>query len=141
VANCGAFKVEVGDANGKKVKVGIDKVPFEERIKWVDDNLTWITAAVLNPLKDPEFIGPTRGEFWMQADAPFLFLAACRELVSALTHGPEYVSRLPVSWDGACNGLQHLAAMTRAPEGLLVNLTNDPEPHDVYQVVAASRRS
>jgi DNA-directed RNA polymerase len=46
------------------------------------------------------------------------------------------VTQLPTSWDGACNGLQHLCAMTRAPEGKLVNLTSDPQPYDVYQVVA-----
>ncbi len=114
VANCGAFEK-------------VDKKTFEERIKWVDDNLSLITDYVKRPLFNTG---------WTKADAPFLFLAACRELVNAITVGPSYRCHLPVSWDGACNGLQHLSAMTRAPEGRYVNLTNDPEPHDVYQLVA-----
>jgi DNA-directed RNA polymerase len=114
VANCGAFEK-------------VDKKTFEERIKWVDDNLVLITDYVKRPLHNTG---------WTKADAPFLFLAACRELVNAITVGPSYQCHLPVSWDGACNGLQHLAAMTRAPEGRYVNLTSDPIPHDVYQMVA-----
>lgn len=114
VANCGDF-----DKCSKK--------PMDERIKWVDDNLTVLADYVKRPLYNTG---------WTKADAPFLFLAACRELTSALDVGPSYVSHLPVSWDGACNGLQHLAAMTRAPEGRYVNLTTDPVPHDVYQLVA-----
>lgn len=114
VANCGAFEK-------------VDKKTFEERVKWVDDNLVLITDYVKRPLHNTG---------WTKADAPFLFLAACKELVNAITAGPSYQCHLPVSWDGACNGLQHLAAMTRAPEGRYVNLTSDPEPHDVYQLVA-----
>jgi Autographiviridae RNA polymerase len=115
VANSGAFDK-------------CDKKPFEERIKWVDGNLARIMEAVNHPFSDT---------WWTQADYPFLFLAACRELVNALREGPAYVCCLPVSWDGACNGLQHLCAMTRAPEGFLVNLTDSPEPNDVYQTVAS----
>jgi DNA-directed RNA polymerase, mitochondrial len=114
VANCGAFEK-------------VDKKPFEERVKWVDENLQLITDYVKRPLYNTG---------WTKADSPFLFLAAARELIAALDFGPAYVCSLPVSWDGACNGLQHLCAMTRAPEGRYVNLTSDPTPHDVYQYVA-----
>jgi DNA-directed RNA polymerase len=72
-------------------------------------------------------------EFWTKADKPFLFLAACVELTKAMSFGPGYVCSLPVSWDGSCSGLQHLCAMTRSEEGKHVNLTNLPEPQDVYQ--------
>ncbi len=123
VANCGAFKVKDEEGND----CGLDKRPFEERIKWVDDNLVLLTDYVKRPLHNTG---------WTKADAPFLFLAACRDLVNAITVGPSYVCHLPVSWDGACNGLQHLAAMTLAPEGQYVNLTSDPKPHDVYNYVA-----
>jgi DNA-directed RNA polymerase len=122
VANCGAFKDEK--------KVGIDKKSFEERVQWVDDNLADIRDYVQRPLYRTE---------WTQADAPFLFLAAARELVSAIdAHkaGREYVTHLPTGWDGSCNGLQHLCLMTRDTQGRLVNLTDNSEPSDVYQVVA-----
>jgi DNA-directed RNA polymerase len=125
VANCGAFKGEDG--------IGTDKKPFEERIKWVDENLTLIADYVRRP---------TFNTGWTKADAPFLFLASCRELVSAITHGPEgYVCHLPVSWDGACNGLQHICSATRAPEGRHVNLTKCDTPADVYQLVAEIAKS
>jgi DNA-directed RNA polymerase len=134
VANCGAFKVEVEGADGKKEKQGIDKRPFEERIRWVDDNIALIADYAKRPLYNTG---------WTTADAPFLFLAACRELTNAIEEGTSYVCHLPVSWDGACNGLQHLCAMTRAPEGRFVNLLNslgpngeDLGPEDVYQLVA-----
>jgi DNA-directed RNA polymerase len=47
-----------------------------------------------------------------------------------------YVTRLPVSFDGSCSGLQHLSAMTRAEEGSLVNLTPSELPQDIYESVA-----
>ena len=119
VANCGDFN-----------KIG--KRPIEERIKWVDDNIDLIRDYVKRPLY---------ATGWTQADCPFLFLASCRELVSAVDAGPTYVTRLPVSFDGSCSGIQHLAAMTRAPEGRYVNLTDTPEPQDVYQLVADQVKS
>lgn len=118
VANCGAFK----DAN----KIGIDKKPFEERVKWVEDNIADIADYVKRPLYRTE---------WTQADSPFLFLAACRELIEC-DNDPSYVTHLPTAWDGSCNGLQHLFLMCRDPEGRLVNLIDTQAPEDIYQVVA-----
>lgn len=117
VANCGDF--------GK-----ISKRPLEERVQWVNENLTMIEHVATNAMWKKAF------DWWTQADKPFLFLAACIELTNAITVGPSYVTCLPVSFDGSCSGLQHLCAMTRAPEGHLVNLTNNEVPADVYQTVA-----
>jgi DNA-directed RNA polymerase, mitochondrial len=61
-------------------------------------------------------------EEWLEADKPFAFYAACLELTAAWEHGPDYVTRLPISFDATCSGLQHLCAMTRSEEGELVNL-------------------
>lgn len=130
VANCGAFKIE--GADGKKV--GIDKKSFEERIEWTDANLSRLAALVEDPMGTST--PSSDGISWVEADKPFLFLAACRELISALNTGTAYVTHLPTGWDGSCNGLQHLCLMTRDPNGRLVNLTNNKEPLDVYQVVA-----
>jgi DNA-directed RNA polymerase len=119
VANCGAYDK-------------IDKRPIEERVKWVDDNIALLTDYVQRPLYNTG---------WTKADSPFLFLAACKELVGALSTGCQYVSHLPVSFDGSCSGLQHLAAMTRAPEGRYVNLTDTAEPQDIYQLVADAAKA
>ena len=120
VANCAAYDK-------------IDKKPIEERVQWVDANLETITAVVADPLgTNATFAGAS----WRDADSPFLFLAAARELISAISVGTTYVCSLPLAFDGSCSGLQHLAAMTRAVEGEYVNLTNNEIPADVYQLVA-----
>jgi DNA-directed RNA polymerase len=51
------------------------------------------------------------------------------ELHNATVHGRGYKTRFPVLLDGSCNGIQHLALMTRDEKaGLLVNLTNSNQP-------------
>jgi DNA-directed RNA polymerase len=123
VANCGDF--------GK-----VSKKSYDERIKWVDENLTAITDCAFQEWDAPGPLHPKSLAFWTKADKPFLFLAACAELTNAMRTGPGYVCSLPCSWDGSCSGLQHLCAMTRSSEGAYVNLTDLPEPQDVYQTVA-----
>jgi len=117
-ANCGDF--------GK-----VSKRPFVERVRWADDNLEKIKNVAADPLKEL---------WWTEADAPFLFLAACFELASALAKGgPAFASRLPISFDGSCSGLQHLSAMMRDLEtARLVNLTPNELPQDIYGVVATA---
>lgn len=115
LANCGDFD-------------RISKRPFDERVAWVDINFSRIRAVASAPLSEL---------WWTEADAPLRFLAACFELTSAVAEGPSYVTRLPVSFDGSANGLQHLSAMTRDEEtAKLVNLTPQSEPQDIYQTVA-----
>ena len=121
VANCAAFK---GDD-----KIGIDKKPLDERVKWVDDHLEQIRAAV-------EWPTGRAHQWWRDADAPFLFLAASRELLSALDAGSQYVTHMPVSFDGSCSGIQHLCCAMRAEEGRFVNLTDNETPEDIYERVA-----
>jgi DNA-directed RNA polymerase len=113
-ANCGDF--------GK-----ISKRPINERKQWCNENIQLITSIASDPLAHTS---------WMDADKPFLFLAACLELSAALVQGLSYITQLPISFDGSCSGLQHLCAMTRAPEGSMVNLTPSELPQDVYQVIA-----
>lgn len=123
-ANCGSFKTPSGAKT--------DKLPFEDRVAWVEENLMRILGVGFNPRVDL---------WWTQADSPFLFLAACIELRNAYIttngHPETYVSHLPVSFDGSCSGLQHLAAMTRCEDtAKLVNVSPTPKPSDVYQTVA-----
>ena len=119
VANCGEFD-------------GIHKRSFSERVKWVEQNLEQIKLCVMVPLKEL---------WWTNADKPFLFIAACMELMACLSSpSPQkYLTRLPVSFDGSCSGLQHLSAMTRdEATAKMVNLTPSETMQDVYQVVAAA---
>jgi len=115
VANCGDF--------GK-----ISKRPIEERIAWTDTNFGDLGRVAADPVN---YL------WWTQADKPFLFLAGCLELERALRVGPSFITTLPVSFDGSCSGLQHLAALTRDEKtAALVNLTDSETPQDVYQRVA-----
>jgi DNA-directed RNA polymerase len=116
VANCGDFDK-------------ISKRPLKERVAWVDQHLATIKFAAKYPLEAVNW--------WKQADQPWMFLAAVTELSNAISHGPQYVTRLPVSFDGSCSGLQHLACLTRdETTAKMVNLTAGETPEDVYLRVA-----
>jgi DNA-directed RNA polymerase len=109
---------------------GVDKVSFEDRAKWVDENLKKILSTAENP---HDFT------WWHEADAPFQFLASCFEIASAVNSGnPEtFSSTLPVLLDGSCNGIQHLAALSLDEEaGRQVNLLPSVVPSDIYQSTA-----
>ena len=103
------------------------------RVDWVLEHEEAIRQVAKDPLLDL---------WWAEADGgqkPFQFLACCLEWARYLESGedPNFVSRLPVSMDGACNGIQHFSAMLRDPIGArATNLSADPEQHDVYSEVA-----
>jgi DNA-directed RNA polymerase len=123
VANCGDFEK-------------VSKKSYEERIKWVDANISAISNCAVKDWEKSGPLSPTALEFWTKADKPFLFLAACVELTKALSFGPEYVCSLPVSWDGSCSGAQHLCAATRSMDAWKVNLTDVETPNDLYTIVS-----
>lgn len=107
---------------------GIDKVPFEDRIKWVDDHAEQIIASARDPLSE---------RWWNEADDPWLFLAFCFEWNEFLEQGFGYKSRIPVQLDGSNNGLQNFSAMLRDPiGGKATNLLPSDTPQDIYQDVA-----
>ena len=107
---------------------GIDKVPFEDRIKWVDDHAEQIIASAQDPLS---FV------WWNEAEDPWLFLAFCFEWNEFLEQGFGYKSRIPVQLDGSNNGLQNFSAMLRDPiGGKATNLLPSDTPQDIYQDVA-----
>jgi DNA-directed RNA polymerase len=109
---------------------GKDKVPFAERVEWVLEHTAEIEEVYADPLVN---------RWWAEADAPFQFLAFCLEWAPFVKAGcpEEYVSHLPVSMDGSCNGFQHFSAMLRDTRGARsVNLVPGLPPQDVYAEVA-----
>jgi hypothetical protein len=107
-----------------------DKAPWPDRIKWVRDNEHMIKMIAAAP--DKTF------EKWSRADKPFSFVAACIELAAAWADPAGFVTRLPVSFDGSANGIQHLALMMRDEQAAkLVNLVDTHRPYDVYAEVIA----
>jgi DNA-directed RNA polymerase len=108
---------------------GYDKVTFEERIQWTVDNTEAILDSALKSVEG--------NRFWLEADKPFQFLAACFEWVGYTMQGKDYVSHLPVGLDGSCNGLQNFSAMLRDPVGSkATNVSPSDTPSDIYTEVA-----
>ena len=107
---------------------GEDKVDFDARIDWVADNVDWILRIAEDPIANQE---------WADADEPYQFLAWCFEWFRFESEGYGFISHLPISVDGSCNGIQHFSAMLRDEEGgSAVNLLPQEKPSDIYGIVA-----
>ncbi|CAG8445151.1 9865_t:CDS:2, partial [Scutellospora calospora] len=110
---------------------GNDKVSFEEREAFADENIAEIMDSADYPLKGKRW--------WQKAEDPWQCLAACIELTEAIRSPfpEEYQSQIPVHQDGTCNGLQHYAALGGDLEGASqVNLAPSDSPSDIYSAVA-----
>lgn len=106
---------------------GMDKITFDDRAAYVDENMHRVRDSATNPLSGERW--------WMTLDDPFQGLATCIEIINALDSGDpaSYPCALPVHMDGSCNGLQHYAALGRdSTGGKAVNLCAMDEPQDVY---------
>jgi len=106
---------------------GADKMSFDGRAQFADENMESIRAAVHDPFGT--------NDWWTKFDDPFQGLATCHEIVQAIDSGDHenYLCCLPVHMDGSCNGLQHYAALGRdRGGGKAVNLCVADKPQDVY---------
>lgn len=115
---------------------GYDKVSYEERVDWAYERMDTWTRIYEDPIGSLKlWAQPTTKK---KGGSSFQVLAAAVEFVRAVHEGEDYISALPVRVDGTCNGIQHLAAMTRNRSvGASVNLTPPPEdapdkPRDIY---------
>jgi DNA-directed RNA polymerase len=107
---------------------GNDKITLDQRESWAWD-------------KSDEFVriseNPYDNLMWLEADKPYQFLAWCFEFAQLVRQGWGYISTLPVSADGSCNGLQHLSAILRDERGgRATNLLPAAQPQDIYTEVA-----
>jgi DNA-directed RNA polymerase len=123
-------------ARADGVMWGDDKKPsrrnLEGRIAWTEANL-----PRLRRIGESILTGAALADDDLPRDGDrYQFAAACVELVQALGAGRDFITCLPLSFDGSCSGLQHLCAMTRAEEGRFVNLTANEEAEDFYSHVA-----
>lgn len=107
---------------------GNDKVSLNDRETWA-----WDFADEAHKIVD----NPYDNQLWLEADKPFQFLAWCYEMSGLVKQGWGFETRLPVSADGSCNGLQHLSAILRDERGgRATNLIPSPLPQDIYTMVA-----
>ena len=121
----GAYWLAIHGAN----HYGNDKVSLDERVQWVRDNEQLILDSAEDPLGGEKF--------WIEADDPWQFLAFCVEWAGYKAQGPDFESKLCVSVDGSCNGLQHFSALLRDEDGgTAVNLRDLEERRDIYNIVA-----
>lgn len=123
---------KLGDSGYAWLKVhlsncyGVDKVSLEERLEWSEQHEDDIISVGSDPLAS---------NFWMDADKPWQFLRACIEYYNC-SGDVNYVSHLPITVDGSCNGLQHFSAMLRDHVGgSATNLINHDQPEDIYEIV------
>jgi DNA-directed RNA polymerase len=110
---------------------GVDKVSFEERVRWAEEHAGSIFATASDPLDTT---------WWQKADQPWQFLAACFAYTECVGSpaGSLTPCRVPVMLDGSCSGIQHYAALLRDEvAGKEVNLVPGDRPGDLYATVAA----
>ena len=109
-------------------KFGFDKAPLEERQQWVMDREDLLLSFAADPIAN-------RG--WTEASSPVQFLSWCLEFSRWRQSPGTFVSHLPISMDGSCNGLQNLSAMLRDEVGgHATNLTDNEVMEDIYRRVA-----
>ena len=107
---------------------GEDKLSFEGRIKWVQENEDKIFKTADDPFSVVDW--------WSKCDKPWQFLAFCFEWKS-IKDDPNYESTLPVAQDGSCNGIQIFSSLLRDHVGgKAVNLIPSDTPEDIYKEVA-----
>lgn len=110
-------------------KWGFDKATLEERHQWVVERQDLILSFADDPINN-------RG--WVDAGDPLQFLAWCLEYAGWVRDSSgSFLSHLPISMDGSCNGLQNLSALLRDEiGGQATNLTNNESMADIYRKVA-----
>lgn len=109
-------------------KFGFDKATLSERFMWAHERRDWLLHIAADPINNDE---------WKQADSPLQFLAWVLEYARWCADPESFLSYLPVSMDGSCNGLQNLSAMLRDEiGGKATNLTNNETMEDIYRRVA-----
>ena len=109
---------------------GNDKDNLDDRAQWAVDNTFDILSYAADPLVNTG---------WMEADKPFGFLAACFEWAGFMEKGSDHITHLPISADGACNGLQHFGAILKDRDTCeavnVIPRANANKPADVYMEV------
>ena len=110
-------------------KFGFDKATLTERHAWVVERQDLILSFADDPVNNSG---------WTEADSPLQFLAWCFEYAAWVRDNDgSFVSHLPISMDGSCNGLQNLSAMLRDEiGGRATNLTANAKMEDIYRHVA-----
>ena len=107
----------------------VDKMTLKDRELWTTNNLDMILDIALDPIESKDI--------WMNAEKPWVFLSLCFEVIQYLAEEGDYYTQMPIAIDGASNGTQHLAAISKDEiAGSMVGLIPQKKPIDFYIVVA-----
>ena len=104
---------------------GLDKAPFEERIKWAEDNRSMILRAATNPMG--------MLSYWTESDSPYEFLAAC---MAWEDHIQGKKVHLPIQLDAVNSGIQMYSGLLRDREGAKATCVIGDVRSDLYEEVA-----
>jgi len=119
------FKIHGANLYGE-----VDKEPFENRIKWIEDH----EQDILNSANYYE-----TELFWKKASDPFQFLSFCFEYKKYLNNKESFETSIPVAIDGSNNGLQHISTLLRDIKSAKeVNVLPNGENiiSDIYKIIA-----
>lgn len=119
----GVYWLKVHTAN----TYGMDKEPFSDRIKWVDDNMEMILSVARSPL--------LHKSSWVWSDSPYEFLAACMACED-YTNGKEV--HLPIQLDAVNSGVQMYSGLLRDKSGAQSTCVIGDVRSDLYAEVAAA---
>jgi DNA-directed RNA polymerase len=127
------LEINVANCHGET-----DKLARVKRFEWVKDHRDDIRRIASDPFGTfDKGVLDNRG--WRSAEKPFQFVAACREITAAWDNPKNFVTHLPIGFDGSANGLQHLTLLIEDREtARKVNLLKDDDddtPKDVYPAV------
>jgi DNA-directed RNA polymerase len=113
-------------------KWGLDKEPYEKRIKWVEENLELVERVGRDPV----------GEMiWADADDPFGFASSCHEILNFRNNGSDYISHMPVGLDGTNQGLGIIGMLMRDVDlAKECNVLDSKVPGDPYRSVSDNTR-
>ena len=103
------FSVEVANrCSGLPIADGLklDKIPFDDRVQWVKDNLQTILTVADDPYSNRDLYW----DGWERKAQTFQCLSGCIEMSKMLETG---ISHLPCRQDAGCNSYQWVAAYMR----------------------------
>jgi DNA-directed RNA polymerase len=116
------FWLKVQGANA----FGFDKAPYADRAVWADAHRKEIEEVAEDPLSN---------RWWMEADAPWQFLAFSFEM-KKIWAGKQ-TTNLPCYQDASQSGIQIISMLMRDRRGGKgTNVVPSPQPADLYGAVA-----
>jgi len=115
---------------------GEDKLTFDNRVKWVDDNLDTLEAIGMDPIGNyhlVEALGVHK-----EKKTYYQFIACCLDLAQYLASDEIYFTGIMLGLDSTSSGNQILAMIAKDHEvAQYVNIsaTSDGSPGDLYRYV------